>query len=232
MSESTALRSSVSLPTTRLAAFLGDQIDRLAALGRRLAFWAGPSLDKGYVFYIDADEVGFRLYDRLFQAYLDRYPHRFASGRLEEVPELVLALTHLPRTELENLTLYVISQLNRERDRFDFQFYTLVSDLLRQLLAYRPWANEAGLRRIGEALYFTSPQGYEGVVYWPLVAYLRAVKASYGGRPPEGQVFQVLELMAEELRGFFVFGYSREVGEAREILGELLAVNHQSRITN
>lgn len=225
MSESTALRPSVSLPTTRLGAYLAFKIDRIASLGRRLAFWARPSLDRGYVFYIDADEVGFRLYDRLFQAYLDRFPHRFASGRLEDVPELALALKHLPRMELENLTLYIIGQLNRERDRFDFQFYTLVSDLLRQLLAYRPWANEAGLRRIGEALYFTSPQGYEGVVYWPLVAYLRAVKASYGGRQPEGQAHQVLELMAEELRGYFVFGYSREVGEARDLLSQLLIVN-------
>lgn len=194
----------------------------MVAFGRRLAFWSDYTRDPGYVFYIDADEVGFRLYDRLFQAYLDRFPHRFASGRVEEVPELVLALTHLPRTELENLTLYIIGQLNRERDRFDFQFYTMVSGLLRQLLAYRPWANEAGLRRIGEALYFTSPQGYEGVVYWPLVAYLSSVRASYGGRAPEGQVRQVLEMMADELRGFFVFGYNREVGEARELLGELL----------
>ncbi|WP_026232404.1 hypothetical protein [Neolewinella persica] len=224
MSESTALRPSASLPTTRLAAYLSCQINRASAIGQRLMFWR-PSREAGYVFYIDADEVGFRLYDRLFQAYLDRFPHRFAGGRIEDVPELVLALTHLPRTELENLTLYIISQLNRERDRVDFQFYTMVSDLLRQLLAYRPWANEDGLRRIGEAFYFTSPQGYDGVVYWPLVAYLRSVRASYGGRPPEGQVRQVLELMAEELRGFFVFGYSREVGEARDVLGELLTSN-------
>lgn len=222
MSESTSLRPTVSLPTARFAAYLGYQVDRMVAFGRRLAFWSDYTRDPGYVFYIDADEVGFRLYDRLFQAYLDRFPHRFASGRVEEVPELVLALTHLPRTELENLTLYIIGQLNRERDRFDFQFYTMVSGLLRQLLAYRPWANEAGLRRIGEALYFTSPQGYEGVVYWPLVAYLSSVRASYGGRAPEGQVRQVLEMMADELRGFFVFGYNREVGEARELLGELL----------
>lgn len=221
MSENTASYVTNPFSDTPLTVFLGRQFDRIKGYSRRLAFWRARPQEAGYVFHIDADEVGFRLYDRLFQAYLSRFPHRFSSGRVEDVPELVLALKHLPRTELENLTLYVIGQLNQERERFDFQFYTLVSDLLAQLLTHRPWGNEDGLRRIGEALFFTSPHGFEGVIYWPLVAYLRAVRASFGGRKPDGQVRQILELMEDELRGYFAFGYHHEVAEARELLAEI-----------
>ena len=77
-------------PTTRLGAYLGYQTDRLMAFVRRLT-----GLDTGeqvcYVFSVNADEVGLRLYDRLLQAYLNRFPHRFTNGRVDEVPELVLA---------------------------------------------------------------------------------------------------------------------------------------------
>ncbi len=208
-------------PATRLGAYLGYQTDRLMAFARRLT-----GLDTGeqicYVFNVNADEVGLRLYDRLLQAYLNRFPHRFTNGRVDEVPELVLALTELPGTELELFTMYVIGQLNQSRDRADFQYYHLVSDLLRQLLEHRPWGNEAGLRRIGEALYFTSPHGFDGVVYWPLAAYLRSVRASYGGRPLPEATLTVLDMMAGELRGYFAFGYTTEVATCRTLLTELL----------
>lgn len=208
-------------PSTRLGAYFGYQADRLVSAVRRLA-GRDASSEVCYVFHVNADEVGLRLYDRLLQAYLNRYPNRFTNGRVDEVPELVLALTELPGTELELFTMYVIGQLNQPRDRADFQYYHLVSDLLRQLLEHRPWGNEAGLRRIGEALYFTSPHGFDGVVYWPLAAYLRSVRASYGGRSLPEVTRTVLDMMAGELRGYFAFGYTTEVADCRELLTELL----------
>ena len=208
-------------PATRLGAYLGYQADSFLAFVRRVTGYGGSG-ETYYVFHVNADEVGLRLYDRLLQAYLSRFPHRFTNGRVDEVPELVLALTELPGTELELFTMYVIGQLNQSRDRADFQYYHLVSDLLRQLLEHRPWGNEAGLRRIGEALYFTSPHGFEGVVYWPLAAYLRSVRASYGGRPLPEATRSVLEMMAGELRGYFAFGYTTEVATCRALLTELM----------
>lgn len=220
MTDSTVVLPAATPPATRLGAYLGYQADRLWAFARRLT-GQGAGDEICYIFHINADEVGLRLYDRLLQAYLDRFPHRFTSGRVDEVPELVLALTELPGTELELFTMYVIGQLNQSRDRVDFQYYHLVSDLLRQLLEHRPWGNEAGLRRIGEALYFTSPHGFDGVVYWPLAAYLRSVRASYGGRPLPEATRTVLEMMAGELRGYFAFGYTTEVATCRALLTEL-----------
>jgi len=221
MSEFPAIISSEAPPATRMGAYLSYQADRLVAAARRL-LGHSDGANYHYVFYFDADEVGLRLYDRLLQAYLGRYPHRFTNGRIEEVPELVLALTELPGTELELFTMYVIGQLNQPRQRADFQYYRLVSDLLRQLLEHRPWDNEAGLRRIGEALYFTSPHGFDGIVYWPLEAYLRSVRASYGGRGLPAATRTLLEMMAGELRGYFAFGYTTEVATSRDLLTEML----------
>lgn len=203
------------------ADFLARRIDRLSERVNRLTSWRRP--DTGYTLTVPADAVGMRLYHRLFTAYLGRFTNRFTSCRLEDVPELALALEHLPRTEIHNFTLFVIGQLSQERHRFDFDFYEVATDLLRQLLERRPYANQEDVLRIGEALYFLSPYGYHGIPYWPLAAYLRSVRAAYGGRRPAENLCDLLVIMAEELCGQFAFGYAAEVTECQLLIDELLA---------
>ncbi len=205
------------------AAFWARRIDRLSERVDRLTSWRSPQA--GYTFFIDTDAVGMRLYQHLFSVYLGRFNSRFTSCRVEDVPELALALKHLPRTEIHNFTMFVIGQLCQERDRFEFDFYGVVSDLLRQLLEHRPYANATDILRIGEALYFLSPNGYQGILYWPLSAYLRSVRASYGGRRPAEGLCRILEVMAAELYDHFTFGYAAEVGDCQGLISELLDGN-------
>jgi hypothetical protein len=219
---------SISTPSSdrfsvAFADFVARRIDRLSEQVNRLTSWRQAEV--GYTFCIHTDAVGMRLYHRLFSAYLGRFNNRFTSCRMEAVPELALALEHLPRTEIHNFTMFVIGQLSQSRDRFDFDFYEVVSDLLRQLLERRPYANEADVLRIGEALFFLSPNGYDGILYWPLSAYLRSVRASYGGRRPAENLCEILEVMAAELCEHFTFGYAAEVGRCQALIGELLAGN-------
>jgi len=199
---------------------MAHRIDRLSERIDRLTSWREPAA--GYAFSINTDAVGIRLYHRLFSAYLGRFNNRFTSCRVEDVPELALALDHLPRTEIHNFTMFVIGQLSQERDRFDFDFYEVASDLLRQLLERRPYANATDVLRTGEALFFLSPNGYDGILYWPLSTYLRSVRASYGGRRPAESLCEILEVMAAELSDHFTFGYAAEVGSCQALIGELL----------
>ena len=202
------------------AAFMARRIERLTERVHRLTSWRFRRV--AYVFRIDADAVGMRLYQRLFSVYLERFNSRFTSCRVEDVPDLAFALEHLPRTEIHNFTMFVIGQLSQGRSRFDFHFYEVVTDLLRQLLMRRPYANETDILRLGEALFFLSPNGYDGILYWPLSAYLRSVRASYGGRRPSDALCRVLEAMANELSDHFTFGYAAEVADCQALIRELL----------
>lgn len=205
------------------SAFMARRIERLSERIDRLTSWRYSQA--GYTFSINTDAVGLRLYQRLFSAYIGRFNNRFTSCRIEDVPELALALEHLPRTEIHNFMMFVIGQLSQERDRFDFDFYEVVSDLLQQLLERRPYANEADVLRAGEALFFLSPNGYDGILYWPLSAYLRSVRASYGGRRPAESLCEILEVMTAELSDQFTFGYASEAGQCQALIGELLEGN-------
>jgi hypothetical protein len=205
------------------ASFMARRVDRLTERIQRLTSWRLP--EASYVFHIHSDAVGMRLYQQLFSAYLGRFNNRFTSCRVEDVPELALALDHLPRTEIHNFTMFVVGQLSQERARFDFHFYEVVSDLLRQLLDRRPYANETDVLCMGEALYFLSPNGYDGVLYWPLSAYLRSVRASYGGRRPSEELCEVFEMMSAELRDHFTFGYAAEVSNCQGTIRGLLEGN-------
>ncbi|TXF88170.1 hypothetical protein FUA23_16140 [Neolewinella aurantiaca] len=205
------------------SAFLARRVDRLSRRVDRFTFWRQPQV--GYTFAINTDAVGLRLCHRLFSAYTGRFNSRFTRCRIEDVPELALALEHLPRTEIHNFTMFVIGQLSQERDRFDFDFYEVVSDLLRQLLERRPYANETDILRMGEALFFLSPNGYDGILYWPLSAYLRSVRASYGGRRPAESLCEILEVMTAELSDHFTFGYAAEARCCQALITELLEGN-------
>lgn len=202
------------------SALMARRIDRLSERIQRLTSWRFR--EEGYVFRIDSDAVGMRLYQRLFSAYLGRFNNRFTSCRVEDVPELALALEHLPRTEIHNFTMFVIWQLSQGRSRFDFHFYEVVSDLLRQLLTRRPYANETDILRVGEALYFLSPNGYDGVLYWPLSAYLSSIRTSHGGRRPADSLCSVLDMITEELQDHFTFGYAAEVADCQGLIREML----------
>lgn len=189
---------------------------------RWTAFWASYHEPEGYAFRLDLEEDTLRYFRFLYLAYLRRNPHRYTGGGLTDIPEFGLLLNDRPREELNAFTCYVIARLAQPRDRFDFQRYAVDHRLLEQLLLLRPWANEDGILRIGEALFFMSPFGYEGVLYWPLTAYLRAVNASYGGRPVGAGVGRVLDMMAGELRQYFAFGYATEVVDCQLLLQGLL----------
>jgi hypothetical protein len=177
---------------------------------------------EGYIFNLELDEDTLRRFRFLYLAYLRRNPHRYAGGRLSDIPEFATLLEVMPRAELCGFACYVIARLAQPRDRFDFQRYAVDHRLLEQLLELRPWANEAEMCKVGEAMYFMSPFGYEGVLYWPLSAYLSAVSASYGGRPICARLEKVLDMMAEELRMEFAFGYAAEVAHCQLMLQGLL----------
>jgi hypothetical protein len=85
------------------AAFMAGCIGRLSERIYRITSWR--LLQVGYVFRIDADAVGMRLYPRLFSDYLGRFNNRFTSYRMEDVPELILVLEHLLRTEIHHFTM-------------------------------------------------------------------------------------------------------------------------------
>ena len=190
---------------------------------RWTSFWerlhAEPA---GYVFELNLDEDTLRRFRFLYLAYLRRNTSRYAANDLAAIPEFQPLLEAMPRAELCAFTCYVIARLAQPRDRFDFQRYAVDSRLLEQLLALRPWANEADMCRIGEALYFMSPAGYEGVIYWPLAAYLRSVNASFGGRAVGSRLARVLHMMDDELRMAFAFGYAAEVAHCQLMLQGLL----------
>ncbi len=198
---------------THLSDYVSSLIDHVQRLRGK---------ERGYVFQLDVEEDSLQLYRYFFLSYLRRFPHRYSNGELTDVPEFEQALQLLPRTELNGFTRYVISRLAQEQDRFDFQFYAVVSSLLRQLLSRRPWANEEEMLRVGEDLYFLSPFGYEGLIYWPVGEYLQSVNASYGGRPATAEVEEVLRLMNDELRRFFSFGYAADVARSQYLLHGLL----------
>jgi len=198
---------------THLSDYVSSLIDHVQRLRGR---------ERGYVFQLDVDEDSLQLYRYFFLSYLRRFPHRYSNGQLTDVPEFEQALQLLPRTELNGFTRYVISRLAQEQDRFDFQYYAVVSSLLRQLLGRRPWANEEEMLRVGEDLYFLSPFGYEGLIYWPVGEYLQSVNASYGGRAATHEVAVVLRLMNDELRRYFSFGYAVDVARCQYLLHGLL----------
>ncbi len=187
------------------------------------AFWERyHAADEGYVFDLELDEDTLRRYRFLYLAYLQHNPNRYGSGKLSDVPAFGPLLDIKPRAELCGFTCYVIARLAQPRDRFDFQRYAVDYGLLEQLLALRPWANEDDMCRIGEALYFMSPFGYHGAIYWPLATFLESVVASYGGRQPTPRLAQVLNMMADELRMAFAFGYATEVAHCQLLLQGLL----------
>lgn len=198
---------------THLSDYVSSLIDHVQRLRGR---------ERGYVFQLEVDEDSLQLYRYFFLSYLRRFPHRYSNGLLTDVPEFDQALQLLPRTELNGFTRYVISRLAQEQDRFDFQFYAVVSSLLRQLLGCRPWANEEEMLRVGEDLYFLSPFGYEGLIYWPVGEYLQSVNASYGGRAASDEVAEVLRLMNDELRRYFSFGYAADIARCQYLLHGLL----------
>lgn len=177
---------------------------------------------EGYVFNLDLDEDTLRRFRFLYLAYLRRNPNRYAGTALAGIPEFGPLLEDTPRAELCGLTCYVIARLAQPRERFDFQRYAVDFRLLEELLALRPWSNEQDICRIGEALYFMSPNGYNGVVYWPLTAFLTAVNASHGGQPVTARLGRVLDMMADELRMEFAFGYAAEVAHCQLLLQGLL----------
>lgn len=186
-------------------------------------FWERFHSDQeGYVFNLDLDEDSLRRFRFLYLAYLRHNPNRYGTGSLTDVSEFGPLLELKPRAELCGFTCYVIARLAQPRERFDFQRYAVDHRLLEELLALRPWANEEDLCRIGEALYFMSPFGYNGVIYWPLSAYLGGVMASYGGRQPCPRLARVLGMMADELRMEFAFGYAAEVAHCQLLLQGLL----------
>ncbi len=198
---------------THLSDYVSSLIDHVQRLRGK---------EQGYVFQLDVEEDSLQLYRYFFLSYLRRFPHRYSNGELTDVPEFNQALQLLPRTELNGFTRYVISRLAQEQDRFDFQFYAVVSSLLQQLLGRRPWANEEEMLRVGEDLYFLSPFGYDGLIYWPVGEYLQSVNASYGGRAATVEVAEVLRLMNDELRRFFSFGYAADVARCQYLLHGLL----------
>ena len=186
-------------------------------------FWERyHAAEEGYVFHLELDEDTLRRYRFLYLAYLRENPNRYGTGNLVDVPEFGPLLERKPRAELCGFTCYVIARLAQPRDRFDFQRYAVDYRLLEELLALRPWANEEDICRIGEALYFMSPFGYDGVIYWPLSAFLESVSASFGGRSPNPRLARVLEMMADELRMAFAFGYAAEVAHCQRLLQGLL----------
>lgn len=185
-------------------------------------FWERLHAPEGYEFRLDLDEDTLRRFRFLYLAYLRRNPNRYTAGDLNAIPEFGPLLQAMPRAELNAFTCYVIARLAQPRDRFDFQRYAVDHRLLEQLLELRPWADEGGMRRIGEALFFMSPFGYEGILYWPLTAFLNAVNASYGGRSACPAVARVLEMMDNELRQHFAFGYAAEVAHCQLLLQGLL----------
>lgn len=205
------------MPDFSLFSQLSDYVSSLIDHVQRLR-----GRERGYVFQLDVDEDSLQLYRYFFLSYLRRFPHRYSNGQLTDVPEFNQALQLLPRTELNGFTRYVISRLAQTQDRFDFQFYAVASSLLQQLLSRRPWANTEEMLRVGEDLYFLSPFGYEGLIYWPVGEYLRSVNASYGGRAATAEVAEVLRLMNDELRRYFSFGYAAEVAHCQYLLHSLL----------
>lgn len=96
--------------------------------------------------------------------------------------------------------------------------YTLLAGLLKR----RPWAARTGMLRVGEALFFTLPFGFDGVIYWPIAEYLRAVSASHGGQPVSPELRSVLEMMPVKIRRFFADGFTDEVTAVQLYLGERL----------
>jgi len=121
------------------------------------ALWTQLHEPEGYAFRLDLDEDTLRRFRFLYLAYLRRNPHRYAGGDLTDIPEFGPVLQSMPRAELGAFTCYVIARLAQPRDRFDFQRYAVDHRLLEQLLLLRPWADEEGMLRIGEALFFMSP---------------------------------------------------------------------------
>ena len=203
-----------------LTAFLTRHADRLLQRAKRFAVWRSGA--PGYVFTIDTDPGGLRLYADLLARYR-RYPGtRFGTVAVADIPGLALALRELPRTEVHNFTLFVLHQMTVAPAGPDPGAYKQLSALLRQLLDRRPWASETQLQRLTEALYFLSPAGHDGVVYWPLTTFLRSVRAGYGGRRPSAGVARVLDLMLGELRNFFHSGYTAEATRCQDLLLDIL----------
>lgn len=189
---------------------------------RFTAFWEHFHAPEGYVFRLEVDEDTIRRFRFLYLAYLRRNPNRYRTGALTEIPEFGPLLEAMPRAELCEFTLYVVARLAEPRDRFDYQRYAVDYRLLEQLLALRPWADEHGMRRIAEALFFLSPFGYAGVLYWPLGTYLGAVIASCGGRSAPDSMHRILELIDDELRRHFSLGFTAEVAHCQLLLQGLL----------
>ncbi|MTB51196.1 hypothetical protein [Lewinella sp. W8] len=175
-----------------------------------------------YAFTMEVTEDELLLYRTLYQTYLRRFPNRYTAPSLARCPEVDAATQQLERRQLEDFTVYVVAQMQAERERFDYQYYAVAYSLLAGLLQRRPWAARPGMLRVGEALFFTSPFGFDGVIYWPIADYLRAVLASHGGQPVSPDLRAILEMMQVEIRRYFAYGFTDDVTEAQRCLGELL----------
>jgi hypothetical protein len=173
-------------------------------------------------FSLEVTEDELLLYRSLYLTYLRRFPNRYSAPAVERCPEVYAAVHQLSRKQLEDFTIYVMAQMQAARARFDYQYYAVAYSLLAGLLKRRPWAARPGMLRIGEALFFTSPFGFDGVIYWPVAEYLRAVLASHGGQPISPDLRSVLEMIQVEIRQYFAFGFTDEVSEVQRCLGELL----------
>ena len=199
-------------------------LDQLALhLRPRLEYytaWLRPPV--GYRFELNATEEQLARFRYVYGAHLAANPHRYVRRPLERQPEANFLLDTMPSTELCQFALYLIAALSREAARPDVQYYHVVSDLLRQVLAREPWADDADLESLLAAVYFLSPAGYEGVLYWPLTTLLRAALTSRNGRTVTPGLRNVLTMIDDELRQFFGFGYGTEVQRCQALLYGLL----------
>lgn len=182
------------------------------------AFWNRLHEAEEYTFRLELEADALRHCRFLYLAYLRQNPHRYGAGRLREVPEFVPLLAGHHPGQVRDLTRYVLACMAAPRDRFDFQRYAVEHRLLRGLLELHPWEDAAELCRIGEALFFLSPAGYHGLIYWPLAAYLEGVLAYGESQPLPPRLLSVLDLMAAELRTEFSLGYAHEVAHCQHLL--------------